>query len=102
MKLTKIALSLAAGALAVAPAAGAHHQQGHQGGGGTGKLSLKAAPNPVKFGNSVTLSGKLTGSNNAARTVNLFADPYPYDTFSNVASAVTNASGDYSLTRKPA
>jgi hypothetical protein len=96
-----IALSLAGAGLGLLPgAAPAHHQPGHQG-GGSGNLTLAAKPNPVRYGRTVTFSGKLTGPNNSGRTVNLFADPFPFDNFTSAASAVTNATGDYSLTQKP-
>ena len=103
MNRTTIALSLAAAGLGLLPAAApAHHESGHQGGGGvSGNLTLAAQPNPVRYGRTVTFTGKLSGANNSGRSVNLFADPFPFDTFSNVASALTNASGDYSLTQKP-
>lgn len=66
-----------------------------------GNLTLAASPNPVRYGRSVTLSGRLNGPKNANQAVNVFADPYPYATLNKVASASTNATGDYSLTQKP-
>ncbi len=66
-----------------------------------GQLTLAAQPNPVVFGRSVTLSGKLTGPNHDGKSVNLQADPFPFESFTNVASAMTSATGDYSLTQKP-
>jgi hypothetical protein len=103
MTRTTIVLSLAGVGLALLPAAApAHHQPGHQGGGGgTGNLTLAATPNPVRHGRTVTFTGKLTGSSNSGRTVNLFSDAFPYDSFAAAGSAVTNTSGDYSLTHKP-
>lgn len=66
-----------------------------------GKLTLAATPNPVKFGRSVTLSGKLNGANNAGQVVNVFADAFPYGAFNKVATATTNVSGAYALLQKP-
>jgi len=66
------------------------------------QLSLSATPNPVKFGRSVTLSGKLTGPSNTSKTVTLREDPFPFDHFTNVASATSDAEGDVSFTRAPA
>jgi hypothetical protein len=66
-----------------------------------GKLSIAAAPNPVKFGKAVTISGKLTGNANAAKPVLLFADPFPFDVFAPAGTTVTDANGDYSLTHSP-
>jgi hypothetical protein len=64
-------------------------------------LSLGATPTTVKFGNTVTLSGKLTGSNVDGRSVTVRQDPFPIDGFANGGSATTNATGDWSLILKP-
>jgi hypothetical protein len=68
---------------------------------GAGKLTLAATPNPVKFGRSIALAGKLNGANRGGQAVSVFADPFPYDALNKVATATTNVSGDYSLTGKP-
>jgi hypothetical protein len=64
-------------------------------------LSLSAAPNTVKFGRSVTVSGTLTGRNNTGRTVTLLEDSSPFDQLTNVGSASTDAQGNYSFVRSP-
>jgi hypothetical protein len=64
-------------------------------------LSIAAAPGTVKFGGSITLSGKLTGSNVDGRNVRVQADELPLDSFSNEGNATTNATGDWSLVVKP-
>jgi len=64
-------------------------------------ITIDATPTTVKFGGTVTLSGKLTGQNNDNRPVNVQQDPFPIDTFSNAQTATTNASGDWSLILKP-
>lgn len=62
----------------------------------------RAKPNPVVFGRSVAFSGRLTGSGKAGKTIQLRADPFPYDgNFKNVATAVTNAAGKWTATDKP-
>ena len=66
-----------------------------------GTLSLTVTPNPVRFGRSVTISGNLTGPNNTGRTITLREDPFPFDHLSNVASADTDAQGNYSFVRSP-
>jgi hypothetical protein len=66
------------------------------------QLSLSATPNPVKFGGSVTLLGKLTGPGNMSKTVSLGEDPFPFDHFTDVATASSDAAGDVSFTRTPA
>ena len=97
----RIAASVAIVALCPV-AASAHHQPGHGGGGGgAGNLTLAAQPTTVVSGRTVTLSGKLTGANNAGRPITLRSDPFPFDNFGNAGTATTNASGDYSFAQKP-
>jgi hypothetical protein len=64
-------------------------------------LSIAADHGSVKFGDSITLSGKLTGSNVGGRNVRVQADELPLDSFSNAGNATTNATGDWSLVVKP-
>jgi hypothetical protein len=95
-------IAIAALAIAVFPiAASADHRPGHQGGGGSGNLTLAAQPATIVLGRSTTLSGKLTGSNNSGRQVTLRSDPFPFGSFDNAGTATTNAQGDYSLTQAP-
>jgi len=84
-------------------AVAADHKPGHNPGGGGGTaLSLAAKPTPVVFGSATVLSGRLNGSTKAGVTVTLRENPYPFgDGSKPVASAVTNAKGDYSFTRRP-
>ena len=65
-------------------------------------LTLGASATTIKFGGTVTLSGKLNGSNNSGRQVTVEQDPFPVDTFTNAGTATTNATGDWSLAQKPA
>lgn len=96
-----------AGALALTvPLATADHRPGHPGKPpkGTGNLTINAAPNPVLFGRSVTISGRLRGSDNSGKTIVLQHDPYPFAAEYDpkpTAQTTTNASGDYSFTVKP-
>ena len=64
-------------------------------------LSIAADHGSVKFGGSITLSGKLTGANVDGRNVRVQADEFPVDSFSNAGNATTNATGDWSLVVKP-
>jgi hypothetical protein len=64
-------------------------------------LTIGASAATIKFGGSVTLSGKLNGSNNAGRTVTVEQDPFPVDAFTNAGTATTNATGDWSFAHKP-
>ena len=64
-------------------------------------ITIAAAPTTVKFGGTVTLSGKLTGSNNASRPVTIEQDPFPVDTFANAGTTTSNATGDWTFGSKP-
>ncbi len=66
-----------------------------------GALTIAASPTAVKSGGSVTLSGKLTGSNVGGRTVRIRSDEFPVSSFSNVGTTTTNATGDWSFVVKP-
>jgi hypothetical protein len=92
-----VAISLGAAALAAVPLAAQAQKPPKQ----PANLTLAAQPNPVVFGRSVTLSGKLTGPNHDGKSVNLQSDPFPFGSFTNVASATTSATGDYSLPQNP-
>ena len=65
--------------------------------------NLQISPNSaeVKFGGTVTLSGKLTGQNNSGRSVTVERDPFPFGTFETAGTTQTNASGDWSFADKP-
>lgn len=110
MNPTRLALALGTAALAMTPVAAeaakppkppATQPPATQPPAGGGKLTLAATPNPIKYGSLVTLSGRLNGANNGGQAVSLQSDPFPFATFKNVATATTNATGDYSLTQKP-
>lgn len=64
-------------------------------------VSIAADHGSVKFGGSITLSGKLTGANVDGRNVRVQADEFPLDNFTNAGNATTNATGDWSLVVKP-
>jgi len=90
-------------AVVLPAAAEANHKPGHQGGpGASEQLSLGAKPNPIVFGRATVVSGRLTATNKAGRTVTLDGAPYPYTSFANnIATTTTSANGDFSFTRKP-
>jgi len=69
--------------------------------GQPGNLTISASADTVKFGRSVTLSGKLTGPKSDGKSITLREDPFPFDAFDNVATATTDANGDYAFTRTP-
>jgi len=65
-------------------------------------LTIKADPNPVAFGKTVTISGRLRGSDNTGKAVDVEEDPYPFDgQFKKVGTATTDAQGDYSVQTTP-
>jgi hypothetical protein len=64
-------------------------------------LTIAAAPNPVVFGRAIVVSGRLSGQKHAGQKVALQADPYPYDRFSQVATALTSANGDVAFQQRP-
>lgn len=102
MTRTKFALALGTAALAAAPATAQAQKppkppKGPQG----GKLTLAATPNPVTFGSTVNLSGKLNGANNGGQVVTVESDPFPFAALKAVATANTTATGDYSVNQKP-
>jgi hypothetical protein len=66
-----------------------------------GNLSMSASAESVKFGQSVTLSGKLTGPKSVGKNVTLREDPAPFDALDNVGNAATDANGDYAFVRTP-
>jgi hypothetical protein len=90
----RIIITTAAVAMLAMPAALSAQQQART-------LTLTAAPTTVKFGGSITLSGKLSGPNVDARNVRVQRDVLPLDSFENAGSATTNATGDWSLAVKP-
>ena len=62
-------------------------------------VTLAATPNPVPFGEAVTLAGQLTGTGNAGRQVVLQSNPFPYTQgFQNLGNPlVTDAQGSFSF-----
>ena len=71
---------------------------------GTGNLTIDATPNPVLFGRSATISGRLRGGDNSGKTIVLQHDPYPFGATydpKQVAQTTTNAQGEYTFTVTP-
>jgi hypothetical protein len=59
------------------------------------QLSIAAKPARVVYGGTVAITGKLTGSDNAGETINLNEDPFPFGTFTKLATTQTSAAGSY-------
>jgi hypothetical protein len=68
---------------------------------GPSSVTITAAPNPILYGNSVAISGKLTANTLAGVSVTLKAAPYPYTSFVPVASATTDIQGVYHFAQSP-
>jgi hypothetical protein len=84
--------ALAAGATAAALAGGVAAQPP-----GQKQLRIDARPNPVVFGGSVTISGRLLGKNNDNKEIQLQHDPFPFASLSPLGTATTNTMGEYSF-----
>jgi hypothetical protein len=74
---------------------------GGGGGGGANAVSMSLKQGSIVFGHTVTISGKVTGSNASGVTVTLQESPFPFTSFKNVANATTSSNGSYTFTRKP-
>jgi hypothetical protein len=69
---------------------------------GTPALSAAANPFVVTFGQSTTVTGRLTGANHAAKQVRLSQDPFPFgDGFLPLAQATTASNGNYTFRLLP-
>jgi plastocyanin len=68
--------------------------------GGAVAVTQQAAPNPIVYGGSVTLSGAVS-SRQAGQTVNVFAKPFGQTQFATVGSATTGPNGAWSFVVKP-
>lgn len=98
----RVVLVAAVAAVSLPVVAYADHKPGHGGGGGSGKLTISAAPNPIVFASTTTLSGRLTGPNNGGVTVTLRRDEFPYNSdLKAVATTRTDAGGNFAFTQRP-
>jgi hypothetical protein len=83
----------------------ADHRPGHKDTAPNPDLTINADPDPVRFGKSTTISGRLRGQDNASKTIELEANPYPFDgsgnQFKSAGTTTTDANGDYSFTVTP-
>ena len=95
-------VALTAG-IAMPIGASADHQPGHDKGGGSNDLTIVASPDPVVWGNTLTITGRLRGPENAAKTIELQENPFPYPgPFRPVgAPTTTNDKGQYTFRVKP-
>jgi len=114
-RLLPVVVATSAVAVALPVIAQADHKPGHSKPGtptpgqpkpppqGQLALTIAAQPNPTVFRRATVISGSLKGPDNAGKTVTLRQDVFPFgDGFTNVATATTDAKGDYTFTRRPA
>lgn len=86
--------------LALPLVASAHHKPGHQ--QGTGNLTIRTSTNPVLYGRFATFTGRLSGSDNGGKTIELQHDPFPFGTsYDGLTTTVTNAQGEYTVSGNP-
>ena len=71
------------------------------GGNGPSSVTITAAPNPILYGHSVAISGKLTAKTVAGVSVTLKAATSPYKSFVSVATATTDSLGGYHFAPSP-
>ena len=87
-----------------APAAADHNPNHTPGGSNATTISaLDARPNPVAFGTTTELSGRLSGDARGGVTVRLEADSTrPYgDAYTQISTATTDQSGRFAFVPKP-
>jgi hypothetical protein len=103
MKHSVIAGVAAAAAILVPALASADHKPGHRKPGGKGNPTIRATPNPVTFGRTTVVAGRLRGPDNSGKAVTLEALEYPFATYGvpSITAGTTDANGDYSFTRRP-
>jgi hypothetical protein len=84
------------------PVSVADHRDGHPKPKANPQLTIAASPNPVLWAKSTTISGRLRGSDNAGKTVDLEENPWPFPgPFKSVATTTTASDGTYSFSVKP-
>jgi hypothetical protein len=87
--------------VAVPITAAASHKPGHRP-APTESLTIAAKPNPIVYGGSVSIDGKLTSAMKGGKSIVLEGDRFPYDgDFSNAGRVTTGPSGNYTFTEKP-
>lgn len=68
---------------------------------GAGPLTIGTSVNPVLYGRSVVISGRLKGKDDVGKIILLRQNPYPFAGYVDVGTAVTVANGNYSFTVVP-
>jgi hypothetical protein len=94
-------LAMISALVLIAPVTGVAAKPGGKPGNVASSVTIAAAPNPILYGHSVTISGKLTAKTVAGVFVTLEAAPYPYSSFVPVAMAPTDSQGGYVFAQSP-
>jgi hypothetical protein len=90
----RIAIAALAGAAAAIPVSADAAKPPKPPAGGKTGISIAVNPNPVVFGRTSAVSGKLTGSPGAV-VVDIQANPYPYTGWSTIKTVTSDAKGSY-------
>lgn len=99
MNRTALALTLSATVLGLVPLAAQAASKPPK--PSQNSLTIAAGPNPVLFGRSTVISGKLLGPDAGNKKIGLRADPFPFDKAAGAGSATTSATGDWTLAQSP-
>ncbi len=92
------AAAVATVALVVPLVATADHRPGHKPNNPNPNLSIGAQPDTVLWGRAITITGRLRGSDNAGKTIELQQNPHPFSgAFKPASTTTTDAQGDYSF-----
>lgn len=101
-RVVKVAAAGAIASLAFAAAATADHNPGHDPPGQGGADLTISATNPIVWGRSTVIAGRLRG-NQAGVLIDLESDPFPFSDpdFAKVATLPTDSKGDYRFVPQP-
>jgi hypothetical protein len=65
------------------------------------QFSISASPNPVLYGRTVTITGRLKKPSGAGQPLTLQNNPYPFSGYVSLGTTVTATDGGYSFTSVP-
>jgi hypothetical protein len=99
MRPTKVGATIAVVGCALGISAGTAQAVKHTSPNGRHNVSIKVSENPVVAGDELTIFGRLTGPNNANRTVVLWHRINPNPRFTPVQRVQTDANGFYAIFR---
>lgn len=65
------------------------------------QFSIGVSPNPVLYGRTVTITGRLKKPSGAGQPITIQYNPYPFSGYVNLGTTATAADGGYSFTSVP-